>query len=288
MKTWIKALALALILLLTTPAPGLCFMLTQGFSPASGERTVVAESGVRSYQVQKGETLWAIARRENMELKLIAEMNNLADSDVLEVGQVINLPYRRSRQYQVQAGDNPWDIAQRYQVSVQAILQENNIRRPEALQVGQTLTIPGTAGSGRSWRDDTEEVSRGLLGTYRWPVMGVITSTFGWNRKRYHHGMDIAAPSNTPIRAAASGVVIFAGWKSVYGRTVILEHQDGRQTLYGHARKLLVKNGQKVTRGQTLAMVGSSGNSTGPHLHFEVRVAGKAKNPITYLTRARK
>ncbi|MGE5455313.1 MAG: peptidoglycan DD-metalloendopeptidase family protein [Methylocystaceae bacterium] len=288
MKNWIKALAVALILLMATPTPGLCFMLMQGFDPAVEMQAAVAESGVRTYQVAKGETLWAIARRENLDFELIATMNNLADSDVLEVGQVINLPYQRSRQYQVQAGDNPWDIAQRYQVEVSALLQENHIRRPEALQVGQKLIIPGSVSNSRIWRDDSQEVSRGLFSSYRWPVLGVITCNFGWNRKRFHHGLDIAAPANTPIRAAAAGVVIFSGWKSVYGRAVIIEHRDGRQTLYGHARKLMVKNGQSVTRGQTIATVGSSGNSTGPHVHFEVRSSGKTKNPITYLSRARK
>ncbi|MGE5379988.1 MAG: peptidoglycan DD-metalloendopeptidase family protein [Methylocystaceae bacterium] len=284
MKTWIKAVSMALILLLATPVPGLCFMLTRGFKPASGVQAVVAESGVRPYQVQKGETLWAIAERENIELELLAQMNNLADSDVLEVGQVINLPYRRSRQYTVKAGDTPWDIAQRYQVSVTELLKENHISRPEGLQVGQSLNIPGSTNSTRLWREDNQ-ASRSLLKNYRWPVFGTITQVFGWHRRNFHHGLDIAVPANTPIRAAASGMVIFAGWKSVYGRTVIIEHRDGRQTLYGHARKLLVKNGQTVARGQAIATVGSSGNSTGPHVHFEVRVGGKAKNPVNYLSR---
>ena len=97
--------------------------------------------------------------------------------------------------------------------------------------------------------------------------------------------MDIAARQGTQIRAAASGKVTFAGYKPVYGRTVILEHPDGKKTLYAHAATIKVKKGEEVKRGKTVATVGSSGRSTGPHLHFEVYVNGKTQNPMKYLNR---
>ena len=88
----------------------------------------------------------------------------------------------------------------------------------------------------------------------------------------------------SPIKAAAAGKVIFAGWKSVYGRTVIIKHPDGKQTLYAHTQKILVKDQQMVKKGQKIATVGVSGNTTGPHLHFEVRIGDKVYDPLRYLS----
>jgi murein DD-endopeptidase MepM/ murein hydrolase activator NlpD len=98
-----------------------------------------------------------------------------------------------------------------------------------------------------------------------------------------HEGIDIAAGLGTPIRAAAAGTVIHAGWLGGYGNLVVLDHGDGLATAYAHASAILVGVGQSVAQGQTLSLVGSTGNSTGPHLHFEVRVNGSAVDPLLYL-----
>lgn len=124
-------------------------------------------------------------------------------------------------------------------------------------------------------------------GRFMRPVGGPITSGFGMryhpilHRNRMHTGVDISAHNGTPIKAAADGVVIIAGWGRGYGNRVILDHGGGVSTLYGHASRLYVKNGQRVTRGQTIAAVGSTGLSTGNHLHWEVRINGKAVNPLS-------
>lgn len=118
------------------------------------------------------------------------------------------------------------------------------------------------------------------------PVSGVISSRFGVRssvRSSAHTGLDIATSTGTPISAAASGTVTFSGWKGSYGNLIVITHSNGVQTYYGHCSKLYASVGQSVSQGQTIAAVGSTGNSTGPHLHFEVRVNGVAYNPQNYV-----
>ncbi|MFH1873803.1 MAG: M23 family metallopeptidase [Pseudomonadota bacterium] len=126
-----------------------------------------------------------------------------------------------------------------------------------------------------------------------WPVKGWITSDFGWRqsfRTRtggrasiYHEGIDLAAPIGTLIKATADGVVTFTGYNHGYGKTVKVKHGQGLFTLYAHCSKLLVKEGQKIKRGDFIATVGNTGNSTGPHLHYEIRQDGKAIDPMQFL-----
>ncbi|CDM96605.1 MAG: peptidoglycan DD-metalloendopeptidase family protein [Limnospira sp. PMC 1291.21] len=122
---------------------------------------------------------------------------------------------------------------------------------------------------------------------YIWPAEGILTSGYGWRWGRMHRGIDIAGPVGTPILAAAPGVVIFSGWNSGgYGNLVELEHPDGSVTLYAHNHRNLVSKGQKVTQGQLIAEMGSTGFSTGPHLHFEIHPTGNgAVNPMALLSR---
>jgi murein DD-endopeptidase MepM/ murein hydrolase activator NlpD len=116
-----------------------------------------------------------------------------------------------------------------------------------------------------------------------WPVDGVVVSGFGMRWGRMHEGIDIAASSGTPIHAAAAGTVIHAGWLGGYGNLVVLDHGNGLATAYAHASAILVGVGQQVAQGETVSLVGSTGNSSGPHLHFEVRVSGAAVDPLLYL-----
>lgn len=123
-----------------------------------------------------------------------------------------------------------------------------------------------------------------------WPVQGILTSGFGYRQspfgrvREFHNGIDIAAPHRTPIATPGVGVVTFAGTKSTYGNTLIVDHGYGFTTLYGHCTRLLVKVGDEVERGDVIAQVGSTGRSTGPHLHYEVRVDGRPVDPRPYLT----
>jgi murein DD-endopeptidase MepM/ murein hydrolase activator NlpD len=116
-----------------------------------------------------------------------------------------------------------------------------------------------------------------------WPVNGTVVSGYGMRWGRLHEGIDITAASGTPIWAAAAGTVIYAGWLGGYGNLVVVDHGNGLATAYAHASAILVSVGQSVSQGETVALVGSTGHSSGPHLHFEVRVNGVAVDPLLYL-----
>ena len=115
------------------------------------------------------------------------------------------------------------------------------------------------------------------------PVSGTITSRFGSRGRGTHTGLDIANSTGTPIKAAAGGTVTYSGWKGSYGNMIIISHGNGVQTYYAHCNSLYVTAGTTVSQGQTIATVGSTGNSTGPHLHLEIRVNGVAQNPQNYI-----
>jgi murein DD-endopeptidase MepM/ murein hydrolase activator NlpD len=116
-----------------------------------------------------------------------------------------------------------------------------------------------------------------------WPVNGPVVSGYGMRWGRLHEGIDITASTGTPIWAAAAGTVIYAGWLGGYGNLVVVDHGNGLATAYAHASAILVSVGQSVAQGETVSLVGSTGNSSGPHLHFEVRVNGVAVDPLLYL-----
>ncbi len=133
-----------------------------------------------------------------------------------------------------------------------------------------------------------EEASGGP-GSFSWPVTGTITSPFGWRSNpfggspEFHQGLDIAAPSGTTVTAAAGGTVIMAQWYGGYGNYILIDHGGGYSTGYGHLSAIYVSNGQSLKRGQAIGAVGSTGASTGPHLHFEIRIDGKPVDPAPRL-----
>jgi murein DD-endopeptidase MepM/ murein hydrolase activator NlpD len=136
------------------------------------------------------------------------------------------------------------------------------------IQVSQATPAPTSPSSG---------------GGLAWPVNGPITSPFGMRWGTLHPGLDIGAGMGTPIRAAGSGRVIVAGYEGGYGNLVVIDHGNGIATAYGHQSSIAVAVGQDVTKGQVIGYVGSTGFSTGPHLHFQVRVDGSPVDPLGYL-----
>lgn len=129
----------------------------------------------------------------------------------------------------------------------------------------------------------------GGTGQLSWPVNGEITSPFGWRvhpiwgTQIFHAGLDIGADYGDPVHAADSGNVVYAGWMGGYGNAVMIDHGGGMVTLYGHNSSITVGEGEQVSKGQTIALAGSTGNSTGPHCHFEVRIHGEVVSPLQYL-----
>ena len=200
-------------------------------------------------------------------------------------------PYNRGSQpveHVVRRGETVYHIAHVYGVSVQSLLEANHLSDSRDLRAGQSLLIPGSytyaslggaeSGSGAMW--NVPRASR----QFAWPVWsGTVTSGFGIRHGTMHDGVDIAAPLGTAVRAADSGTVVFVGKLNGYGNTVIIRHSDNYVTVYGHNSRVLVSEGTSVARGQNIAEVGTSGRTTGPNLHFEVRYDNHAYNPLSYL-----
>ena len=175
------------------------------------------------------------------------------------------------RYYKVRSGDTLSLIAKMHGVSYRQLACLNDIADPNLISIGQRIELPQPHGKTH-------------LLNLQWPIdQGRLTSHFGLRGNACHQGIDIAAPRGTAVRAADAGKVVFSGRQNGYGKMVILRHAKGHHTLYAHLQRLYVKGKQKVRRGQRIAKVGSSGRSTGPHLHFEVRVNGRMLDPMSFL-----
>lgn len=198
-----------------------------------------------------------------------------------------------SRTHRVAPGENLFRIAQLYQVRPSSLAQANGIEDPTKLSIGQELVIPKSEGPVASAKavetppapqPQAKPVPVGKGdGRLEWPVRGVLYGRFGKKAGEPHDGIDLAAPKGTPVQTAAPGTVLFAGEQKGYGLIAIVEHDGDLITLYAHNRDLRVKSGQKVRKGQVIATVGESGKTSGPHLHFEVRVGGRPVDPLGLL-----
>jgi murein DD-endopeptidase MepM/ murein hydrolase activator NlpD len=259
-----------------------------------------------TYTVKRGDSLWRIAQQHGLTVEDLRQANPaMAQSDLLQVGQQLAV---------VKA--EPYVTV----VTVERLVEEVAIPCPVQVKFSQdrwpweeVVETPGRNGRKRITyeiyrragvvveRRVVEEVvleepvtrvivrgSRQVpaLGTGQlyWPVEGggQITSRFGWRGREWHPAVDIAAPEGTPVRAADSGVVTFAGWEAGYGRLIIIDHGQGLTTRYAHLSRMLVQPGDRVHKGQVIGTVGQTGRATGPHLHFEVRIGGEARNPLQY------
>lgn len=175
------------------------------------------------------------------------------------------------RSHVVRAGDTLSKIAEAHGVKYRHLACLNDIADPNRIAVGQHIALPRTLNKVQNLH---------LV----WPLkQGWMSSLFGPRRGASHHGIDIAAPRGTMVRAAADGRVVFSGRQNGYGKVVIVSHAKVYRTLYAHLQKSYVKVNQKVHCGQRIAAVGSSGRSTGPHLHFEVQKRGIARDPMAFL-----
>ena len=236
---------------------------------------------VHEYVVKEGDTLWGISGKFDLDVDTLVGCNQqvLGGSiHRLKLGMKLRVPN---------------------QDGVFVTVKLANAMKSDKLILGEEIFLPGgkliadtevrIASKGRGGVRRASVKITGGSRSFRWPTMGRISSSFGWRkspfgkRRVFHSGLDIAAPRGTAIKAPANGTVVHSGWMGGYGRTIVLSHSKGLTTLYGHCSKLLVRKGAKISRGQTIALVGSTGRSTGNHLHFEVRVGGKPRNPLQYL-----
>ena len=245
----------------------------------------IPRSDVITYDVQEGDTISGIAAKFGISINTVLWENNLTPYAIIRPGQALTILPISGVRHKVVRGENLSKIAAAYGVETADIIAANRLASADDLQIGEPLLIPGgkkprPAPSYALRRPNAPAPAGG--GRLSWPATcRRITQYFSWR----HTGIDIACSYGSTVYAAEAGRVIKAqgGWNGGYGIMVVVQHADGTQTVYGHNSKLFVQIGEDVARGQTIASLGSTGRSTGPHLHFEVRSGGYRKNPFSYL-----
>ncbi len=262
---------------------------SRGVTAASRSVVTVAAKDVRpvvQYKIADGDTLGAVAKEFQVEIDDLAYANGIEDEgSVLHPGNTLLIPPGRGALYFVKDGDTVASVAEKFKVDQSAIMTYNRLYfEPEHFATGQLIFVPGAEvpAMKRVTISRTYVPASGQLpqrtGRLGWPVNGVITQYFWWG----HTGVDLAAPYGTTIVSSDDGVVVATGWVAVGGLRVCVQHSGGLQTCYYHTSAVFVTPGQVVTRGQALAAIGMTGVTTGPHVHWEVKLNGVAVDPLAY------
>lgn len=259
---------------------------------ASTEDAKITRTSIREYTVSEGDSLGDIAQDFNVSVNTLLWANNLSATSFIKPGQKLIIPPTSGVMHTVQKGDTLKAIAQKYDATIDSIANFNNID-DDLLVVGETIMVPGgriiytvkprtytqpTAPSAPTYTEPAIVSSSKL----QWPSSCRRISQYyrGW----LHTGLDIACGQGKPIYAAEDGTVVRVQYlKTGYGYNVTIDHGGGIQTLYAHASRIYVEVGEKVSRGQVIMAEGSTGRSTGPHVHFEVRISGSRVNPLNYI-----
>lgn len=240
-----------------------------------------------SYMVQSGDSISSISEKFNLEnISTLIGVNDIANTRLLRAGQEIEIPSADGLRYTIKTGDSLASIAQSYGASVESILDVNELSS-SVLLPGDNLFIPGALLDSTSLKKalgNNERFTAPLSVPWR------ISSSYGYRAdpftgtSTFHTGVDLAVPRGTPVKAAMSGIVSVAGYSNVYGNYVIINHGNGYQTLYAHFMSPApVKVGQSTAQGGVIGYVGSTGYSTGNHLHFTVYKNGVRINPTEIL-----
>jgi LysM repeat protein len=243
---------------------------------------------ISKYMVRNGDTISGIAKMFGVSRNTVIWANNLT-SENLQIGQILVILPVSGTIHTVASGDTVQSIAKKYKADPNEVAQFNGLALDATLTIGDQVVIPDGEGSSvslsssRAFRNSKSVYEPYLGGSgpdypgyYIRPLVGGVKTQglHGWN------AIDIGTPVGTPILAAAAGEIIVArqgGWNGGYGNYIVISHDNGTQTVYGHLSHVLVSDGQRVVQGQVIGLSGNTGNSTGPHLHFEVR---GAKNPL--------
>ena len=271
------------------PSASVADLNFEGMSMATQE-SIKPRDQVLDYTIQSGDTVSTISQKFDVSDETIMWANNLIGKNpVLKPGQVLKIPPVTGVVHKVKRGETVYSLAKKYDVDPQKILNYpfNDFVDLDtfALAVGQNLVVPDgvmpeAAGSPSLTRPPAPQyLAKGSAGKLLFPTTGTVTQNPVW----YHMALDIANRASPDVYAAESGTITLATClKWGYGCHIIITHSDGSQTLYGHMSQFYVTGG-KVERGQAIGRMGSTGRSTGTHLHFEVRIGGRAVNPWGYL-----
>jgi murein DD-endopeptidase MepM/ murein hydrolase activator NlpD len=242
------------------------------FSSARSDNEEEQKPALFEYRIEPGDSLYSIAHRFGTDIKTLARLNNIVNPHYIVMGDVIEILTVVGAVHDAEEGDTVSDIAKLYDVGEEVITAANDLNSKDILTRGVRVIVPGAA------------LSRGgHYQSFAWPLHGVLTSGYGWRNGKFHYAIDIAAPYGTPFYAAAAGRVTHAGYLGAYGIMVELDHGNGFLTRYAHASSVAVSNGQQVASGQVIGYIGLTGNTTGPHLHFELHNQGVKVNPLEYL-----
>jgi murein DD-endopeptidase MepM/ murein hydrolase activator NlpD len=264
--------------------------LVVSYNPYAGslltDFSIKPRDKIEDYTVRSGENLASIAKRFNISVDTIKWANDLK-SDLIKPNQILKVPPVTGIVHKVASGETIYTIAKKYNTNAQNIVNfifnSYDDYDTFSLIAGQTLYVPGgTIEPEKPAYKFIAQIQAGVRGTsnFIWPTSGNITQYYVW----YHQALDIANSSAPPVIAADSGAVVYAGclnWG--YGCHIIIDHGNGYQTLYGHLSKYDVEVGDSVSRGSQIGNMGSTGRSTGTHLHFEIRSGGQLLDPLNFL-----
>ena len=236
----------------------------------------------QSYKVKKGDSVSKIAASFSVSMDAIISSNNISNARNLREGEILRIPNMDGIPYTVCDGDSLNKISISMGVPLEAILDANDLQN-DIIDNGMVLFIPGA-------RMKREDLKMALGELFIYPVKGArLSSPFGWRNdpftgvRTYHAAVDLSVPQGTPIKAAMDGRVTEQGYNGTYGNYIILSHTGELQTMYAHMHTFSVKKGDRVTQGTQIGTVGSTGYSTGPHLHLAVFKNGRAVNPLDLL-----
>jgi murein DD-endopeptidase MepM/ murein hydrolase activator NlpD len=235
----------------------------------------------QSYRVKKGDSVFKIAQDHAISMDAVIASNGMTNAKKLYEGQELKIPNMDGIPYTVKRGDSLLKISGSMGVPLTAILDANDIESDD-INPGTVLFIPGA-------RMKTEDLRLALGEFFKYPIRGKLSSPFGWRNdpftgvRRYHAAIDLAAPTGTTVKASMDGRVATVGYNATYGKFIILTHANGFQSLYAHLNATSVSQGGYVSQGGKIGEVGSTGYSTGPHLHFAVYKNGRAVNPLDFI-----
>jgi len=235
-----------------------------------------------SYSIQKGDIIGDLAVNFGLNQDTLISINSIKNTRLIQIGQVLRVPNQDGILYTVKNGDNLEQIAKKYSSDVTAIQVVNELFS-DKVHSGTVLFIPGAR---LDWVE-RQEINGDL---FIWPAAGYITSHYGYRNwpfggggRQFHSGMDIGAPMGSPVRAAMSGRVSAVGYDDTLGNYVVISHHSNYRTMYGHLSVVRAKPGAYVGTGERIGDIGSTGLSTGPHLHFTVFKNGVTVNPRNLL-----